>query len=410
MNVKKRGSAKELEVFLKKSYEKYSGVGEILNFFDSSLEDRLMPKEKIWLYVNEVMDTPWAFNYSNPQGGEGLRTKLADWYLNSEKLKGNFMITSGAQEALVVIIQYLSKLIGKKLKVGVEEFSYIGFRHILEEWGSEMRFLKLTSEGLELDILERELKKGLDLVYLIPDLQNPTGVVYSEENRKRIAELQQKYNFWLILDLSYRDLFFNEADKPSIQMFNHERTFLVGSFSKTVFPALRIGWLYMPKIDNKLLLVRRSIDLFQPTFLQLAMEKYLVNDYADHLRIVRSIMVNKKDQLIRALKENGFDNSFRWSDVLGGYYLWLRRIDGKNCETEINRWVKDGVVVASGVFFNPNAGANDIRLCFSRLSLKQIREAVERMSGGKNRRKRNLSTFFLEILANGKTWFNSKND
>lgn len=410
MKNKNYGSVKNLQNYLNKSYGTQKDKIQIMDFFDSSLEDRLMPKKKIWLYVNEILDKSWAFNYSNPQGDEGLRMKLAEWYLNNNKLANDFIVTSGAQEALVIIIQYLNKITKSKLKVGIEEFSYIGFRHILEENGCEIKPLKLTDQGLDLDGLEKELKRGLDLIYLIPDLQNPTGIVYSKKNREKIVELQKKYNFWLIFDLSYRDLFFDDSNRPSIEMFKNEKTFMVGSFSKTLFPALRIGWLYMPKIDQELLYVRRSIDLFQPTFLQLAISKYLDCDYANHLKYVKSVIKDKKNLLIQELKENGFENTFKWNDVSGGYYLWLENTANKDCTAEITEWAKMGVIAAPGHFFNSNLGANYIRLCFSRLNTSQIREAINRITYLKNKKTKIFSNFYSEIITNGKIWLKNIND
>ena len=383
----------------------------IRDFFDSSLENSLMPKKKIWSYVNEVLDKPWAFNYSSPQGDEGLRMNLAERYLNNVKLADNFIITSGAQEAFTIIIQYLSKITKKKLRVGVEEFSYIGFRHTLAEQESKIRYLKLTDEGLDIKSLVKELKKGLDLIYIVPDLQNPTGVIYSEKNRKNIRTLQKKYNFWLILDLSYRDLYFNEADNPGITFFNHKRTFLVGSFSKTIFPSMRIGWLHYPRMNDDLLLIRRSIDLFQPTFLQLAMSKYLACDYTNHLKWINSVAEDKKNLLIKELNKNGFDKIFKWNDVQGGYYLWLKKIGGGSCQAEVDRWAKKGVIVASGVFFNPNSGSGYIRLCFTHLSANQIIDTINRISYlSKNKKKvKTLRDFSSEIHINKKVWFKNLN-
>lgn len=379
----KPGSVSEMQTFFKRTYEMQKDRGKIRDFFDSSLESTLMPKRKIWQYVNEILDKDWAFNYIGPQGDEGLRMKIAGRYLHDEKLAKDFLITSGAQEALMIIIRYLDKVIGKKVRVGVEEFTYVGFRHILEENECQIDYLKLSDDGLDLDDLEKKLKRGLDLVYLIPDIQNPTGVIYSNKNRKKIAELQKKYKFWLILDLSYRDLFFTGVSKPGIEMFNKEKTFFVGSFSKTMFPALRIGWMYMPKIKEELLLIRRSIDLFQPTFLQLAMSRFLGGEYDRHLEIVRSIVKDKRDFLNKKLIENDFDKKYFWKDVGGGYYLWLSRIDGKSCKKEIKKWSKDGIITASGLYFNPSRGGSYVRLCFSRLSIAEIGESVDRMAGKK---------------------------
>lgn len=399
----------DLQKLFKEVYQKQKDVGKIRDFFDSSLEDGLMPKRKIWSYVNEVLDKSWAFSYSTPQGDEGLRMELAQWYLNNKKLANNFMITSGAQEALTIIVQYLNKIINKRVRVGVEEYSYIGFRHILEEHKCGINYLKMTDDGLDLDNFEEKVKKGLDLVYLIPDIQNPTGVVYSKDNREKIVRLQKKYNFWLILDLSYRDLFFNDMDRPGIEMFNHEKTFLVGSFSKTMFPSLRIGWLYLPKINNALLLVRRSIDLFQPTFLQLAMSRYLASDYTKHLKTVRSVVMDKKNILVKRLIEDGFEDLYQWKDVLGGYYLWLRKVGRGSAEQEVNRWSRGGIITASGVFFNPNSGGNYIRLCFSRLNVNNLVNAVDQMSSS-TKKKVNWQDFCSEKLINGKIWLKNLKD
>jgi len=379
MKTKTKGSVKDLLDYYQKTYESQKDRNRIRDFFDSSLEDSLMPKKKIWSYVKKVLDKSWAFSYSSPQGDEGLRMNLAERYLNNIKLADDFMVTSGAQEAFTIIIQYLSKLTKKNMRVGVEEFSYIGFRHVLAEQKCRIKYLKLSNEGVNINNLTKELKKGLDLIYVVPDLQNPTGVVYSEDNRRQLRKLQEKYNFWLIVDLSYRDLYFDEADMPGITMFNHKRTFLVGSFSKTMFPSLRVGWLYYPKMNNDLLLVRRSIDLFQPTFLQLAVSKYLNCDYSSHLDRVRTIMKDKKNLLIKELNENGFGKKFQWNDVQGGYYLWLRRIDGKSCQSDINKWANKGVIVASGVYFNLTSGSDYIRLCFARLDVNQIIQTIKRI-------------------------------
>ncbi len=90
-------------------------------------------------------------------------------------------------------------------------------------------------------------------------------------------------------------------------------------------------------------------------------------------------MKDKKNLLIKELNENGFGKKFQWNDVQGGYYLWLRRIDGKSCQSDINKWANKGVIVASGVYFNLTSGSDYIRLCFARLDVNQIIQTIKRI-------------------------------
>ena len=377
---KKYSSAKDLAPYFESVYGRVKNTDEVYNFFDSSLEEALLPKKQILAAMRPlfVKDVSYGFSYDIPNGHLGLRETVAERYLGNRNLAKDVIITAGAQEALYLALNYLARK-KKRLTVAIEEFIYLGFRQIIEEFNCKLVEIPLQKNGLNTDFLEEELRnRNIDLLYTIPDLQNPTGVTLSKKKRVQIKRLQQKYNFNIIVDLAYRDLYYNDIYKMPLASLIGPNNFIVGTFSKTIFPSLRIGWLYAPQNSQSISLMKRSINLFQPSFLQVSVDEFLKKDYDNYLSVIKYVFIEKKKYLQFLLEYYGLNKYFTWNDPKGSYYLWLKV--KPPAQIKISKFMSKNVIVAPGTFFNPLRGKDYIRLCYSKLTCIQLWQAVSIIS------------------------------
>jgi DNA-binding transcriptional MocR family regulator len=378
--MKKYYSAKDLEMYFDSVYSRVKRNDEVYNFFNSSLEEEFLPKKQFFSTIQPffVKKAGYGFEYDSPSGLLDLRLTIAERYFGNKKSATDIVITAGGQEGLYLAINYLARK-KRELTVAVEESVYVGFRQIMEQFNCRLVEIPLEKNGLDVKFLENSLRSNnIDVLYIIPDLQNPTSVTLSQGKRVKLKKLQQKYDFHIIADLAYRDLYYNENDKKSIKSFTDPKNFIIGTFSKTIFPSLRIGWLYFPHDIQAIVLAKRSINLFQPSFLQVSLNEFLKRDYDNYLKLIKYMLIQKKKYLQFLLRNFQLNKYFTWSNPNGSYYLWVKA--KPKVEINIDEFISQNIIVAPGTFFNPKNGKKYFRLCFSKLSSLQLLNSISTIS------------------------------
>src|SRR5205823_3836225 len=151
------------------------------------------------------------------------------------------MITSGGIEAL----DLMSKaLLDPRDLAMVEGPTYLGAIMAFRSFRAQIQAIPMDDEGLQVDRLAEALAGGLrpKLLYTIPDYQNPAGVSMSPERRRAVVDLARRYGFVLLEDVAYRELGFDDVRHPSLWSLGPDVTVQSGTFSKTFFPGVRLGW------------------------------------------------------------------------------------------------------------------------------------------------------------------------
>lgn len=380
----KFSTVEDLQYYLNFVYAtKLQSQKKLINLFDSTLEKDLIPANLLFKNLRNIFfDKTNNFGYCDPQGFIRFRQFISKRYFGNKNKYSNIVITSGGQESLYLCLKYIiDQNPRKKLTIGVENFSYLGFRHIVQELKHQSIRIPLNSDGVDIEELKNILKnQKLDVLYIIPDIQNPTGITYSNKNRKQLIFLQKKYGFYIICDSCYRDLYYKKNSLRKISYFMNDKSFIVGSFSKTISPALRTGWIYSSKEINKLAMIKRSINLFQSPIFQLSVLSLMENGYDDQIRSLNKIMFLKKEFLIQILKIFRMDQYFFWNNPAGGFYLWLTP-KNKKIIIPLEKIILQRIIIASGSFFSgEDKDKNYIRICYSNENCLQLYKAIKMIS------------------------------
>jgi DNA-binding transcriptional MocR family regulator len=267
-----------------------------------------------------------AYNgYALPKGDPRLRREIARralrWgqVLSSEDIA----ITCGCSEALFLALRVVSR---PGDTIAIESPTYFGFLQVLE--ALELKALELPTDarsGVDLTALRRALRGGSVKACLFSSsFNNPLGCTMSDERKGAVLELLAKHRVPLIEDDIYGDIYFGDArPKPFMALDPDGGTIYCSSFSKTIAPGYRIGWIatgrYMPRVlDEKL-----AVTLCGPTLPQAAMAQFLSSGaYERHLRRIRRTFSDNIDRMIRTI-DRAFPKGTRVSRPAGGFVLWL---------------------------------------------------------------------------------------
>ena len=253
----------------------------------------------------------------------------------------------------------------------------------LSNRGAAVTMIPLEADGIDVDALERELQRGLKpkLAHIIPNFQNPAGYTLSAPKRAKLLALAKEHEFVLFEDDPYLAIRFTGEQLPT--MFSQDdsgRVIYASSFSKTVCPGIRVGYLVGPAT-----LIKQIQTLATNTYISPNMvAQSIVNEFCRSGRIDRSIETVKnalRDRvatLTDSLQEHLPEARFAAPE--GGYFMWVELPEGTNV-AELETAAKErGVVFVKGTDFLLEGGENTLRLAYSGVTPEQIREGVVRLA------------------------------
>jgi 2-aminoadipate transaminase len=343
----------------------------------------LFPLEAIRKACDHVLTHygPDILQYSNSEGLHELRAHIADHYKQrgiSHVSPDNILITHGSQQALDLLAKVL---VNEGDRVVLEEPSYLGAIQALSLFRPQFVPVPLSDEGMDVERLKDVFSENVKLMYVIPNFQNPSGISYSESNRRAVAEIIKGTKTFLVEDDPYGELRFSGKEKTSFINLAPENTILLGSFSKTVVPAFRLGWVVVPsELMEKMVVAKQAADLHTNSFTQQVIYQYLIdNDPAAHIaKIVERYSAQK--QAMTAAIEKYFPPSVTHTNPEGGMFLWLKLPEGVSAMRFFEMAVKDGVCVVPGhPFYIGRDDVSTVRLSFSCVDEKTIDEGMRRL-------------------------------
>jgi 2-aminoadipate transaminase len=296
---------------------------------------------------------------------------------------GQVLITNGAQQGLAIV----SRLFLNEGEVAVtEEVTFTGIQQVTAGRGARLRPIPTHAQsGADMDALEEALRGDPrpKLIILVPDFHNPLGVSISEEKRVQAANLAAEYDVPLIEDDPYSQLCFEgEAPLPIAAHDTSGKVFFVGSFSKMLAPAVRLGWIVAPEeLMPMLVAFRESLDLESSALMQRSVGEYLQRGLLEpHLDSLNATHRKRCRAMQSALEEHMKDLA-TWTKPGGGLFVWVEldeSIDGRDLFT---RAIEKKVAFIPGDAFAVVEGhRNTMRLSFCNKSPDQIEEAVSRLA------------------------------
>ena len=315
-----------------------------------------------------------------PQGLAVLREALAASMAEqgARVAPDELLITGGAQQGLNVIAR---ALLGPGDVALVESPCWHGAFRAFRAAGAEAIGVPMDHEGMDVDALEDALVRVRPkLVYLIPTLQCPTGRVMSLERRRRVLQLCERFRTPIVESHVYGDLSFGAAP-PSLKKLDQAGLVIQqGSASKSISPALRLGWLAAPREALSLLVAAKaSLDLSTPALTQAVLADFLAGGgHRRHLARLRDQLEKRRDLLARALTRHC--PGLRFALPEGGPYLWAAVPPGLSGREVEAAAAAEGVSVRGGEAFLPEQGASGhIRLCYASPEVDQLADGAERI-------------------------------
>ncbi|HSM55196.1 MAG TPA: PLP-dependent aminotransferase family protein [Candidatus Sulfomarinibacteraceae bacterium] len=291
-------------------------------------------------------------------------------------------ITTGAQQALDVLTRLLLNPDGEVL---LEEVVYTGMQQALAPHGP--RILPVSTdlqEGMDVDVVERWLTTGARpaFIYAIPEAHNPLGVSLSAERRERLVGLAQRYGLPIIEDDPYGFLSDGETPPP-LRALNEEWVFYVGSFSKILAPALRLGWIVAPEaLAPQLTVAKEACDLESSALTQRAVAAFLqAGHLPGHLSRLREAYGRRRRAMLASLAQH-FPAEARWTEPTGGMFVWVALPPGVDTVALLERTIAEEEVafIPGHAFAIPGCQANHcLRLNFSNATVAQIEDGIARL-------------------------------
>jgi 2-aminoadipate transaminase len=271
-------------------------------------------------------------------------------------------------------------------EVIAETLCYTGFQQAVEPFQPRILTVPTSPEtGMDVDAVEALLAGGARpaFIYTVPDGSNPLAVSMPQENRVRLAELARRYGVPVVEDDPYGLLAYDGPPAHPIRALEREWVFYVGSFSKVLAPALRLGWLVVPERLVPLLAIsKEASDINTATFSQRAASRYLEGGHLPgHLSMLRREYRRRRDAMIAAL-ENHFPAGSRWRRPAAGVFVWVELPEGFDAGEVLRVALEQRVAFVPGHAFaadGSRAGSNCMRLNFSHSTPEMIEEAVARL-------------------------------
>ena len=327
------------------------------------------------------------YSFEGPQGILPLRRFLADKLAKHRGINitpEEVLITSGSGQAIELINDVL---LDEGDTVIVERFSFAGALTYLRRRKINIIGVDLDQDGLRMDELAQVLgdlkSKGIrpKYIYTIPTLQNPTGTVLTMERRHKLLALSQEYGVPIFEDECYADLIFEGEYENAIRSLDDSNRVLhIGSFSKTLGPGIRLGYI-VADWEVMCRLLTRKTDAGTGVMDQMIVADYFTNHYEEHILNVRAGLRRKCDALTAALREH-FGPTVEVEQPRGGMYLWVRLPEGVDCRQFVGPAMQGGIAFNPGPDWSadPEAAANYIRLCFALPTEAEIWEGIEKLA------------------------------
>jgi 2-aminoadipate transaminase len=302
----------------------------------------------------------------------------------------NVMITSGSQQALDLIAKLL---INRGDRLLVESPTYLGALQAFDLMGAEYVAVPIDDRGLNTDYLEAALRSGPKFMYVLPNFQNPGGVTLSEDRRKEIVLLSDKYGIPIIEDDPYGQLRYEGEHKTPLVVLDRTNlqrdngytlgnVIYLSTFSKLLAPGLRVAWIVAPPdVIRRVAQLKQSTDLHSSTFAQMVTYEVARDGFLDeHVKLIRRVYSERKDAMLRALSDF-FPEEVTWTRPHGGLFLWVTLPTGVNSRRLLDEALRQDVAFVPGdPFFAEGDKGSHMRLNFSNATPEMIREGVRRLS------------------------------
>jgi 2-aminoadipate transaminase len=290
------------------------------------------------------------------------------------------LVTSGSLQAIDLVNGIL---LARSDTVLIEEATYGGVLSRFTRLGVNAVGIPLDHEGLRLDALESALadyaRRGIrpKYIYTIPTVQNPTGTIMGEPRRRALLELAHRYGVPIFEDDCYADLIWDGRRPPALYAMSERGGVIhIGSFSKSVAPALRVGYIVASWNVLARMLALKT-DAGSGALEQMVLAEYCARHFHDHVPKLTRALRAKLEVLMDALSEH-FGTAAEFDDPKGGIFLWVKLPDVVDTRKLAQAALAAGVAINPGPEWSADAayGKSRLRLCFAHPSPETLRQGI----------------------------------
>jgi GntR family transcriptional regulator/MocR family aminotransferase len=363
-----------------------------IDFASFTPDPRLMPVEKFRKCVNDVIieEGNTVFDYSDWMGYLPLRKYTAEQMRRHSVSvsEEEILITNGCQNGIELILKLLVPRGGKII---TEIPCYASAISLFNQYADKIIGIPLTENGMNLSGFENAVRKERPAVfYTIPNFHNPTGITTSQTYREKLLSICEKYKLPVIEDgFSEEMKYFGKNILPIKSMDKNNLVFYLGTFSKIMFPGLRVGWIAAHKECIKMLgYMKRAGELSGVAFTQAALHKFCEKGYYElHIKKMHAVYKKRMHTAINGLKEFVPNKKFVFTKPFGGYTIWVEAKDKKiNEELMIEEILKQGVAVSPGkIFFPAKSSKAAFRISIAKVNEVEISEGIKRIGTALNK-------------------------
>ena len=328
-----------------------------------------------------LTDGATALSYGSPAGYLPLREWIAERH---EVSSDRVVVTNGSLQGFVFLAQLLAA--GGE-RVLVEAPTYDRPLKILDALGADVGAIPQNEEGIDLHALEHELRVGPKpaFLYVIPTFQNPSGRTLGADGRRHLAQLAADHELLVLEDDPYGLVRFEGVSPPTLhELEGGDRVVYSSSFSKTVAPGVRVGFLVLPsELAAEVEALATSTYISPALLSQATVYEFLRRGALErNLALVRSLLRARRDALVEALTRHFAGTGTRWNRPEGGYFLWLELPGGIDSSRLLELAIAAGVSFVPGPDFFPRGGGgrSAARLAFSFASPAQLADAAARLA------------------------------
>lgn len=348
-----------------------------------------LPLDAVGALMGDLVATRGAsaLQYGSGQGDLRLREAMC-MVMSLEGIQASpedVVVTVGSQQALDLVTRTFCD---PGDVVIAEAPSYVGALGTFAAYQVEVVHVPMDGKGLIPEALTETISrlvaqgKRIKMLYTVPNYHNPAGTSLAESRRDLIVDIAARHGILLLEDNPYGLLGFDEEPNRALRARDAVNVIYLGSFSKTIAPGLRVGWVLAPTpVRQRLVLATEAAVLCPPTFNQLVVARYLETQPWQHqIKVFRELYRERRDATLDALSQY-FPPGCSWTHPTGGFYVWLTLPNGLDSKAMLPRALHERVAYVPGIgFYADGNGREHLRISYCYPEPERIREGVRRLA------------------------------
>lgn len=358
--------------------------GDVISFAGGLPDEGLFPVDAVAEAFNKaVLSGRKSLQYAETEGVTELREKLANRMTKKgiDRSADDILVTSGSQQAIDLFARVM---FNPGDIVLTENPTYLAALQVFESYEARVVAVDSDDDGMLEDDLEEKINRlKPKCIYVVPTFSNPGGKVWSLERRRKLLELAEKYHVVIFEDDPYGEIQFDQADTPPpiASMDDNKYVLYTSTFSKTVVPAMRIGWIVGPhQIIRLMAQAKQATDLHTNSISQHALIHLMEDfDLEGHIQLIRDTYFERM-QIMKGLLDQVKSDELTYTVPKGGMFFWLNMPKEVNTSELLTTAVENGVAFVPGEpFYVSDPKQNTMRLNFTNATPDLIREGMQRL-------------------------------